>query len=241
MSPDEEVVLYEKRDAVAFVTLNRPAVLNAYNVAMRDRLFEILSAVRDDSEVRVVVLRGHGSSFCSGGDLTEFGSAPSPLVARAVRWQRDVWGLLRGLSQVTIAAVHGHAIGSGFEMALLCDFRIAASDVLFRLPETGRGMIPGVGGTQSLSRLLRIGRALELVLTGRGVGAREAADLGLVNTVCAPEQLPATAFALAARVTAFPPTLISSLKRAVYESLDLPLRDGLALERRLADRWLSQS
>src|SRR5262249_5825569 len=129
-------VLYEKHGPVAVVSLNRPKRLNAYNVAMRDALFEALEAVRDDPEVGALVVRGNGPAVCTGGDVREFGSAPSPVTARDVRWQRDVWGLLRGLSKPTIAAVHGYAVGGGLEMVLLCDFCIAAEDARFAYPET---------------------------------------------------------------------------------------------------------
>src|SRR5207302_393568 len=141
-------IRYEKRGSVAIVTLDRPEVLNAYDVAMRDDLYAALGAADVDPEVRALVLRGSGPAFSTGGDVREFGSAPSPFVARAVRWQRDVWGRLLGLRAATIAAVHGWAVGGGMEMALLCDLCVAAADARFALPETGLGMIPGVGGTQ---------------------------------------------------------------------------------------------
>src|SRR5436309_977688 len=99
-------VLYEKRDGVGIISLNRPEVLNAYNVAMRDALYEILLAIRDDPEVRAVILRGNGRAFSTGGDVAEFGSAASPIAARQARWGRDVWGVLNALRQPTIAAVH---------------------------------------------------------------------------------------------------------------------------------------
>jgi enoyl-CoA hydratase/carnithine racemase len=108
-----ETVVYEKRDSVAWLTLNRPAVLNAYNLQMRDELFELLAAVRDDDEVRVCVLRGAGRAFCAGADLTEFGTAPSPTAARRIRFARDVWALLGELPVPTIAVLHGFAFGSG--------------------------------------------------------------------------------------------------------------------------------
>ena len=170
-------------------------MLNAYNVAMRDALFEALQAVRDDPDVRAMVLRGNGPAFSTGGDVAEFGSAPSPVTARDVRWRRDVWGLLHTLSKPTIAAVHGYAVGGGFEMALLCDLCIAAEDARFCYPETGLAMIPGVAGTQTTPRLLGIGRALDLVLTGRwlsargGVAARHRRPRRAARTACRPPRL----------------------------------------------------
>jgi enoyl-CoA hydratase/carnithine racemase len=216
------------------VSLNRPHVLNAYNVAMRDALYETLAAVRDDPEVRVMLLRGNGPAFCTGGDVREFGSAPSPVIARQARWRRDVWHLLRSLPQPTIAAVHGYAVGGGFEMALLCDLCVAAADARLAYPETGLGMIPGVAGTQTTARALGLGRALDLILTGRWLSAVEASRLGLVTSVVPRNKLHATAIDLARRVCALPASLVTRAKRAVHDGLDLSLADGLALERRLS-------
>lgn len=229
-----EAVLYEKRDAIAVVRLNRPESLNAYDVAMRDALFEILCAVRDDPEVKVMVLRGNGPAFSTGGDVREFGSAPSPTRAREVRWARDVWGTLRALPQPTIAAVHGWVVGGGWEMALLCDLCIAASDARFSLPETGLGMIPGVVGTQTLPRAVGVGRAMDCALTGRWLSAREAEDLGFVASVVAPARLERAALALANRLAGLDARVLRASKRAVHEGLDRSLAAGLALERRLA-------
>ena len=235
-------VLYDKDGAVAVLSLNRPHVLNAYDTTMRDALFEALHAVADDPDVRAVILRGNGPAFSTGGDVSEFGSAPSPVGARAVRWRRDVWGRLRTLPQPTIAAVHGYAVGGGFEMALLCDLCVASDDARFAYPETGLGMIPGVGGTQTTPRALGTGRALDLVLTGRWLTAAEAFRLGIVTTLLRhpPAAAPgATAFAaaidLARRICDLPPALVTRTKRLVNDGLDLRLADALVLERRIPD------
>jgi len=230
---DEPAVLYEKRGALAIVSLNRPRVLNAYNTAMRDALFETLLAVRDDPEVRVAILRGNGPAFSTGGDVREFGTAPSPVAARDVRWRRDVWGVLRGLPKPMIAAVHGYVVGGGLEMVLLCDLCVAAEDAWFAYPETSLGMIPGVAGTQTTPRQLGIGRALDLVLTGRRLDAAEALSIGLVTRVVPRAQLDAAAVDLARQLCEVPPTLMARVKRAVSRGLDMSLTDGLALERRL--------
>ena len=227
-------VLYEKNGPLASVTLNRPEVLNAYNVAMRDALFEALLAVRDDPDVRAMILRGNGPAFCTGGDVSEFGSAPSPVVARAVRWQRDVWGLLWSLPKPTIAAVHGYVVGGGFEMALLCDLVIATDDARFSYPETGLAMIPGVAGTQTTPRAVGIGRALDLILTGRWLNAEEALRIGSVSRVVPHSTLDAVLVDVGRRLCELPAALVTRVKRAVHDGLDLSLADGLALERRLA-------
>jgi enoyl-CoA hydratase/carnithine racemase len=228
-------VIYEKDGPVAVVSLNRPQVLNAYNMAMRDALFETLQAVRDDPDVHAMVLRGNGPAFCTGGDVSEFGSAPSPVVARDVRWRRDVWGVLRALPKPTIAAVHGYTVGGGFEMALLCDLCIAAEDARFAYPETGLAMIPGVAGTQTTPRALGVGRALDLVLTGRRLDAHEALLMGIVTQVVPLATLRAAAIDLARRLCELPPTLMAKAKRAVNGGLDMSLAEGLALERRLGN------
>jgi len=226
---------YDIDGPIATIELDRPRVLNAYNVAMRDDLFEVLGAVDDDPDVRVVVLRGRGRAFSTGGDVAEFGSAPSPVVARAVRWQRDVWGRLLDLRAATVAAVHGWAAGGGFEMALLCDLVVAAAGARFRLPETALGMIPGVGGTQTLPRRVGVGRSLDLVLTGRTIDAAEALALGLINAVVPRARLVATATDVARRVASLAPDYVTAVRRAVRAAHDRPLALGIRLERLLAD------
>jgi len=230
----EAPVLFTKDGGVAVVTLHRPAVRNAFNLAMRDALCETFDAVADDPEVRIVVLRGAGSDFCAGGDLREFGTAPSLTVARMTRWRRDFWGKLRTLPKITIAAIRGAAVGSGFEIALACDLRVAAADARFAFPETGRGLIPGATGTQTAARVIGRGRALELVLSGRTVAAAEARQLGLVSLVTDGVDSFPVALALARRLEAVSLVSLAALKRAAREGLDLPLAAGLALERRCA-------
>ncbi len=225
-NPAPEVVLYEKRGGVAHVVLNRPHVRNAYNVAMRDRLFEVLTAIRDDPEVGAVVLFGNGPSFGSGGDLREFGSAESPVSARQVRWLRDVWGTLWDLPQITIAGAHGSVAGGGFEMLMLCDLVYAAKGTSFALPETGLGMIPGVAGTQTLPRLVGCGRALELTLTGVPLEVRAAANLGLVQGVWPEPHLRARVTRIAEKCAALDTGLRVAVKRLVRWRED---PDGLSL------------
>lgn len=230
-------VLYEKHDdgRVAIVTLNRPDVLNAYDVEMRDALYEALLAVRDDPEVRVMLLRGNGRAFCTGGDLTEFGTAPSPIAARRIRWRRDVWGTLWNLPKLTIAAVHGLAVGGGLEMALLCDQCFASSDARFSLPETGLGMIPGVAGTQTLPRAIGLATAMRLVLCGEALTTKEARRLGIVNQVFPSKRFRSSALNRAKQLAdCCSPALFAALKQAVARGLDLPLREGLGLERTLS-------
>src|SRR5262245_20580592 len=230
----EPPVLFDLVDAgaIAVVTLNRPERLNAYNTAMRDGLYDALLAVRDDPAVQVMILRGNGSAFCTGGDVAEFGTAPSPSRAREVRWLRDVWGTLWRLPAITIAAVHGYAVGGGFEMALLCDQCIASRDARFALPEAGLGMIPGVGGTQTLTRLAGTNRSLRSVLAADWMDARAAHAVGLVAQVVPRPKLYPTALSMARRIARLDRELVRRVKRLVQDGLDRPLADGLALEKK---------
>jgi enoyl-CoA hydratase len=229
-------VLYEKRGVIAWVTLNRPDRLNAYNVAMRDAFFATLSAIHDDPEIRAMVLRGAGSAFSTGGDVSEFGQAPSPIAARWIRFRRDVWGRLRTLAIPTVAAVHGFTVGGGMEMALLCDVVIAADDSRFCLPETGLGMVPGVAGTQTAPRRLKPGWALDLCITGRWIDAHQALFVGLVAKVVSRKVLDRTADRYARMMSRHPHVSTAIAKLAVWEGLNCSLTQGLELESRLAQR-----
>ena len=230
-----ETVVYEKRHNVAYVTLNRPQVLNVYNTQMRDELYQVLGAIRDDSEVMVAVFRGTGQkAFCAGADLSEFLTAPSPTIGREIRWERDIWELFLSLPQPLIAALHGYVFGSGIEMALCCDIRIASDDAQFGLPETGLGIIPAAGGTQTLPRTIGQAKALEMMFTGHRISAKEAFEMKLVNRVVPRAKLLPTVKGIARQITRFDPMVIRSAKQAVMRGLDLTLPEGLELEKRLA-------
>ena len=230
-----ETVIYEKRDGVAYVVLNRPQVLNRYNVKMRDEMYQVLGAIRDDPDVMVVIFRGAGErAFCVGADISEFGTAPSPIIARQVRWERDVWGLLSSLRQPLIAAVHGYCLGSGVEIACFCDVRIAAEDAIFGMPEVRLGIIPAAGGTQTLPRTIGKGRALELLLTSEYIGAQEAHRIGLVNMVVPREKLYTEADRMAQNIMSRDPIAVRYAKEAINRGFDLSLEEGLDLERKLA-------
>jgi len=136
-----ETIIYQKQNNIGYVTLNRPQALNVYNIQMRDELYQVLGAIKDDSEVRVAIFAGAGErAFCAGADLTEFLTAPSPTVARQVRWERDVWGLFLSIDKPLIAALHGYVLGDGLEIALCCDLRLASEDTQFGMPEPGLGI-----------------------------------------------------------------------------------------------------
>jgi enoyl-CoA hydratase/carnithine racemase len=231
----EPFVLYDREGDIAWLTLNRPERLNAVHLAMRDDLWTALGLLRLDPTVRVAVLRGAGDrAFSAGADITEFGSAPSFVSAREARLARDLWGTMASLEVPLIAAIRGFAYGAGLEMSLYCDLRIAASDARFALPEVTLGYIPSAGGTQTTPRHLALSDALRMAVSGGAVDAAEAYEMGLVHSVVPAEELESTARSWAQRIAGFPPEAVRAMKRAVREGLDLPLEQGLALERRLA-------
>jgi enoyl-CoA hydratase len=227
-------VLLSRRASVLTATLNRPRTLNAYDVEMRDGLYAALELASSDPTLAAFVVRGNGRAFCAGGDLSEFGLAPSPIRAREIRAVRDVWGLWSRLPCVSIAAVHGHAAGGGFEMALLCDFVVCASNARFSLPETGLGLVPGVGGTQTLPRAVGLGRAARVLLAGESLDARAAQRAGIAIEVIPVRRLRAVARRLAERLAAVDVDLLRAAKAAVVRGADLPLSLALGVERRLA-------
>jgi len=230
-----KTLIYEKKEAIASVTLNRPEALNVYNIQMRDGLYEVLSAIKDDDEVRVGIFKGAGErAFCAGADLSEFLTAPSPTEARRIRFERDVWGLFLSIPQPLIAAVHGYVLGSGIEIALCCDIRIASDDAKFGLPEVGLGIIPAAGATQTLPRTIGRAKALEMLLTNRWIDAEEALQIGLVNNVVPKDRLLQVAEELAEKIASHDPLAVRNAKQAVIRGLELPLAEGLELEKRLA-------
>jgi len=232
---DFETIIYEKKNGLAYVTLNRPQALNVYNIKMRDELYEVLGAIRDDADVRVALFRGAGDrAFCAGADLSEFLTAPSPVIARRARWERDIWGLFLSINKPFIAALHGYVLGSGVEIALCCDIRLASEDVQFGLPEPGLGIIPAAGGSQTLPRVIGGAKALEILLSGRWVKAEEARRLKLVSRVLPRKELMPEAERLAAKIAGFNPLAVACAKQAITRGLDLSLSQGLELEARLA-------
>jgi enoyl-CoA hydratase/carnithine racemase len=234
----DEPVLFEKdASGVAWLTLNRPRVLNAINMAARDRLWSLLEAVRDDPEVRVAVVRGAGEqAFCAGADISEFGTAPAYTEARRSRQERDVWGLMASITKPLVAAVHGYAFGAGCELSLLCDLRIASPDATFALPEVTLAYIPSAGGTQTLPRAIPAGAAREMIYSGAPIDARRALALGLVQRVVPRDRLLAEAGAIARRLAAQPAAALRGAKEAMVRGAGLPLEPALRLESMIAAR-----
>jgi enoyl-CoA hydratase len=229
-----DTIIYEKRDGIAYITLNRPQTLNAVNIVMRDELYEVLPAIDDDPDVMVAILNGVGErGFSAGADITEFGTVPSQAIGRQVRWERDLWGRFLGVSKPLIAAVHGFTLGAGVEMSMCCDIRVASEDARFGLPEVGIGMVPTAGGSQTMPRLAHLGKAIAPILTGETIDAAEALRIGLVHRVVARADLIPTAEGIAARIMSNGQTAVRCAKQAIGRGLDLTLEQGLEMESRL--------
>src|ERR1700754_1204829 len=224
-------VLYEKKGAIAYVTLNRPKVLNALNTPTWSDLAAALREARDDAQVRGVILTGAGErAFIAGADIGEPANLGAFDAQASSRFGQGVLDLIENLGKPVIAAVNGFALGGGCEAALACTLRLAAPNAKFGQPEVKLGLPPGGGGTQRLPRLVGKGRALELILTGEVIDAAEAWRIGLVNKVGPAADLMAEAEALLAKMLANAPIAVGHSIEAVNRGLDGGLAAGLALE-----------
>lgn len=237
---DFETIIYEKNEEIAYVTLNRPHAMNVYNIQMRNDLYEILSAINDDVDIKVVIFKSAcEKAFCAGADLSEFLTAPPPVGAREVRFERDIWKLFLNIPQPIVAALNGYVLGSGIEIASCCDIRIASDDARFGLPEVGLGIIPAAGGTQTLPRLVGRARVLEMLLTNRWIKAAEAYNIKMVNRIVPKDDLVRNAEEIAKKIATLNPKAVRSVKEAVQRGRDVPLSHGLDIERRLAIQLFS--
>ena len=226
---------------MAHISLNRPDALNAYTVQMRDDFSEALAAVADDPGVGALLITGQGRAFCAGADLTEFGSAPSLTIARNVRWQRDVWGQLWRLSQPVVCAVHGYCIGSGLEIALLCDLRLAARGTVFAMPEVRLGMVPAAGRNSNRAAQHRAGPGAGPVVDRSSHRRRRSPRLGTGHPRGRSGGPAKAAMQLGQQLANGNWKAQNFVKAAIGRGLDSTLADGLAQERRLSARLLAMS
>jgi enoyl-CoA hydratase len=230
-----EAIRYELTDGIATITLNRPAVHNAMNERMREELTAVFGEVVRSEDARVVVVTGTGErAFSAGADIREFVAPQVPVRFRGGRRRVDFRAAMDRCPQPIIAAIRGFALGGGLELALACDIRIAGEDSQLGLTEVNLAIIPGGGGTQRLPRLVGRGKALEMILTGGRIDAREALRIGLVERVVPATEVLSSAQALARTLAEKAPVALRYAKEAVVKGLGLPLEDGLRLENDLA-------
>ncbi|MFZ5573097.1 MAG: enoyl-CoA hydratase-related protein [Thermodesulfobacteriota bacterium] len=228
---NEQVLLYEEKDRIVTLTLNRPQVMNSFNFALLEALKARIETIRFQPEIRVVIITGAGEkAFCSGADLKERATLPEQEVKRFIFTIRNLFTSIESLNKPVIAAVNGIALGGGTELLLAADIRVAAETASMGLTETRLAIIPGAGGTQRLPRLIGRGKAKELIFTGRRVDAAEALHIGLVNQVCAPENLMEECRKMAAMICETGPIAIEQAKYAVNMGLETDLHTGLAIE-----------
>ena len=226
-----ENLKFEKRDQIAFVTIDRQKVLNALNMAVMSELREVFTAIKDDAEVRVAILTGAGEkAFVAGADIGEL-NKNNPIEAKAYTHKgQAVLDLIENLGKPVIAAINGFALGGGCELAMACTFRIASENAKLGQPEVKLGIIPGYGGSQRLPRLVGKGWAMQNLLTGDMVSAQEAHRIGLVNEVLPPADLLKRAEEIAKKIIANAPLAVQYTMEAVNHGMEMPLSEGLFLE-----------
>jgi enoyl-CoA hydratase len=226
-----ETILYEKKGPIAYVTLNRPKVLNALNKAIIAELRAVFEDSRDDADVRGVIFTGAGDkAFAAGADISEVLNDTPVQAEEKTRYGQGVTSLIENLGKPVIAAVNGFALGGGCELAMACTIRLAVETAKFGQPEVKLGIMPGYGGTQRLPRLVGKGRALQLILTGEIIGAQEAYRIGLVNEIVPNADLITRAEAILKQIIANAPQGVKFSIEAVNKGLETSLSGGLVIE-----------
>ncbi len=226
-----ENIIVSKQDAVGVLQLNRPKVRNALNSALMNELVQALEELDRDEAVRCMIVTGDERAFAAGADIKDMAQASAVQML-----QRDwiaIWGRIRGVSKPIIAAVSGFCLGGGCELAMSCDIIIASESAQFGQPEINIGVMPGAGGTQRLTRAVGKSKAMEMVLTGRPITAREAEARGLVSRVVPVESYLDEAKKLAQEIASKAPIAVRMAKESVNKAYELPLEQGLEYERRL--------
>ena len=228
-----DTIHYEQRNNLAFITLNRPEAMNAFNYDMLLELGQVVEAIRINPDIRVVVFTGAGEkAFSVGADLKERKNMTDDLVKRNIFKIGEVFSTIENLPQPTIAMMNGFAFGGGMELALACDFRIVAEGTLLGLTETSLGIIPGAGGTQRLPRLIGEAKAMELILTARRLTSAEALEYGLATRVASHDELADVTGAFADSILANGPVALQQAKFAIKNGMNADLQTGLQIERK---------
>lgn len=226
-----ENVKFEQRGQIAYVTVSRPKVLNALNMATMGELLQAFTFVKDDANIRVAILTGEGEkAFIAGADINELATQGATQGKEYASRGQAVLDLIEGCGKPVIACVNGFALGGGCEVAMACTMRLASDNAKMGQPEVKLGIIPGYGGTQRLPRLVGKGLAQQILLTGEIISAQEALRIGLVNEVVPQAELIGRAEAIAAKIVANAPLAIQYVIEAVNKGMDMTLQEGLFLE-----------
>jgi len=226
-----ETLIYDKEDNIALLTINRPDKLNAISNELTAELSRFLDEIEEDEELRVLVITGEGDkAFVAGADIEEIVDRDAKIGRRVTRERQELFSRIQNLPIPVIAAVNGYALGGGLELALACSIRICSEKAQFGAPEVKLGIIPGDGGTQRLPRLIGLGRAMEMILTGDFIDASEAYRIGLANKVVPHEELMETTMELARTIASRPPLAVRYAKEAVNRSQEGDTASGFALE-----------
>lgn len=227
-----DVLLVEKLDGhVALLTFNRPDKMNALNLEVRSALFDALSELRDDDDVRVVVLTGAGDkAFIAGADIGEFKDAGAVEQYRSMQ-RTNIYSAMEDFPKPIIAMINGYCLGGGCELSMACDIRVASSRARLGQPEINLGIIPGGGGTQRLPRLVGEGHANRLIMTGEMISAEEAERIGLVEKVFEPEELRESTLEMARTIGSRSPIALQAAKESVLVARRMPMDEGLKFER----------
>lgn len=225
-----DTILYRVEEHIATITLNRPDKRNAFNAEMFDACRAAFERADRDEAVRVIVLTGAGQNFCAGGDVSDMGREIMPVAQKALLDKmQSIPRLVARIDKPVIAMINGDAVGGGLDVALMCDVRIASEKARLSEAYVRLGLVPGDGGAYFLPRLVGITKALELLLTGDFIDAREAERIGMVTRTVAPEQLAEQTYKLARRMASNPPLAVQMTKRLVYQSVLTDLGTALDL------------
>ena len=226
-----ENIVVEKKGAIAYVTVNRPKVLNALNMATMEELRSAFADIKEDRAVRVAIMTGAGDkAFIAGADIGELAKHDPVSAKQYTHRGQSVLDLIENLGKPVIACINGFALGGGCEIAMACTMRLASENAKLGQPEVKLGIMPGYGGTQRLPRLVGKGIAMQLVLSGEMASAQEAYRIGLVNEVVAPAELIPRAEAIAQKIVANAPLAVQYAMEAVNKGMEMTLAEGLYLE-----------
>jgi enoyl-CoA hydratase len=226
-----ETLILEKNEGIAVLKINRPKALNALNTALLSELDDAVATIEKDDEIKVLIITGEGKAFVAGADITEMKDKTPEEARTFAGLAMGIFRRIELMEKPIIAAVNGFALGGGCEISMACDIRIASEKAKFGQPEVGLGITPGFAGTQRLPRLIGIAKAKELIYTARMVDAAEALQLGLVNSVAAPEALMDEAVAMAKMIAKNSQSAVRYAKTAINRGIETDIETGMLIEK----------